>query len=177
MQSAVAVPTKRVVWDASAWIAMILDERIPLPSGGIQDRGQMCRTVIAQAERGKLEIWTPALAIVETAAKDGIRRLAEERVRAFFDHEYVFAVSVDTEVADVARGLIQTKLDKSLPWLRPADATYVATAVVGNIDEVHAFDGPLSKLSGQFKTLDGRLITIREPQLSAASAPLFKGNV
>lgn len=170
-----AAPTKRVVWDASAWIAMILDEKIALPGGGEQNRGQMCRTVIGQAERGKLEIWTPALAIVETVAKSEIRRLSEEKVRAFFEHEYVFVVSLDTEMADVARGLLQQKLDRSLPWLRPADATYVATAAIGNIDELHAFDGPLSKLTGQFKTHDGRLITIREPQLSAASAPLLEG--
>ena len=95
-------------------------------------------------------------------------------MRAYFEHEFVFIVTLDTEVADTARSFLSQKLPKSLPWLRPADAAYIATAAVANITEVHAFDGPLSKLTGRFKTANGSLIEIREPRLSAASAPLLQ---
>lgn len=165
---------KRVIWDASAWIALILDEQIALPGGGTKHRGQMCQTVLREARRGALEIWTPALALVETAAQLDVRKLQAEKVRAFFDHDYVFVVALDVEIADRARECILQKNNKSLPWLRPADATYVATAAVSNVDEIHAFDGPLSKLSGLYKTAAGGLITIKEPELGADSTPLLK---
>lgn len=170
-----AASTKRVVWDAAAWIALITDEKITDDSGSVtQDRGLLARTVLNVAERGLLEIVTPALALAEVSAKNGIREGGEDKVKAFFEHDYILVANVDTTIGNTARRLIMLPRPKSQPLLKPADAIYVSTAVENNIAEIHTFDGGLLNLSEVFKTRSGTPIVISVPKHDAGSAPLLK---
>lgn len=168
-------PTRQVVWDAAAWIALIIDEKIRDPSGKVtQDRGAMARGVQVAAERGSLEIVTPALALVETCGQHIVRTtISDGKVEAYFDHDYVQVAPLDVQISKAARTIVKAKLPSSLPYCRPCDAVYVATAADWNITELHTFDGGLIKLSGQFKTRDGRPIIISYPDVSTAGTPLF----
>lgn len=169
-----AVSTKKVVWDAASWIALIMDEKIRDADGVVtQDRGQLARTVHKAAERGHLELVTPALALAEVAAKDAIRTDAPDKIAAFFDHDYIFVVAVDTLMGRTARELIMRERPRDQPRLRPADSIYVATAVETNVAEIHTFDRKLIDLSGLFETRDGTPILIRPPTLEAERGSLL----
>lgn len=160
-----AASTKQVVWDAAAWIALILNESIVTDSGAT--RGQLAKTVHRAAERGNLELVTPALALAEVTTKEGVRNGDPDTVRAFFDHAYILVVPVDTIIGGEAREFIMQKRPKDQPLLRPADSIYLATAAELNISEIHTFDPKLEKLSGLFKTRAGSPIIIRNPSLEA----------
>lgn len=164
---------KRVVWDAAAWIALISDEKIYSDGALVEDRGEMARGVIRAAERGLLEIVTPALALVEVCGPPDTRTKASSaNIGAFFDHGYIQIASVDTTLSTLARSFVQTRL-VGLPYCRPYDAVYVATAADWDIDELHTFDRWLIRLSGQFQTNDGRPISICEPRLVSSEDDLF----
>lgn len=169
-----AASTKQVVWDAAAWIAMILDEKIRNESGAVTaDRGLLARTVHRAAERGHLELVTPALALAEVCCKAGIREDEPDRVAAFFDHDYILVVPVDTVIGTTARELAMRARPSDQPLLRPNDSIYVATAVELDIAEIHTFDPKLEKLSGLFDTRSGVPIIIRNPTLESGENNLL----
>lgn len=81
---------KRVCWDACTWIALIQDEKIRGSSGQVtEDRGAMCRAVIEQAKRGKIEIVTSALSLAEVCKNRDIKDTDASKIAAFFEHEFV----------------------------------------------------------------------------------------
>jgi hypothetical protein len=45
-----------LIGDACAWIAFIQKEKVELPSGQVEDRESMCRSVLIAAKAGKVEI-------------------------------------------------------------------------------------------------------------------------
>jgi predicted nucleic acid-binding protein len=163
------------VWDAAAWIALIIDEKIRDASGRvIEDRGAMARGIQAAARRGVIEIVTPALALIETCGSGMVRNgLSNDKVEAYFDHEYIQVAPVDTELAKRSRGIIQQRLHRSLPHCGPCDAVYVATAADWNIAELHTFDKGLLRLSEQFLTRDGQPILICKPDITIGGTGLF----
>jgi predicted nucleic acid-binding protein len=172
------VSARRVVWDAASWVALIIDEKIRDATGIVtEDRGALARGVQRAAERGQIEIVTPALALVETCGSKMIRggAVSADKVEAYFDHDYVYVAPLDTQLAKVAREVVAQRLARSLPYCRPCDATYLATAIDYNIPELHTFDGPLSKLDRQFSTRDGRPIVICRPDINLAGTALFGG--
>lgn len=170
-----AASTKRVVWDAAAWIALIIDEKVYHDDGTLKtDRGLLARTVLNVSQRGLLELVTPALAIAEVCRKNEIRGLDTDKVAEFFDHDYILVSSVDSAIASAARKLLMTPRPATQHILKPADSIYVATAVEHNIPEMHTFDEKLVNLSGVFKTRSGTPIVICFPQHSAGSAPLLQ---
>jgi len=79
-----AISPKRVAWDACSWIAHIQkNEKIRGPDGKavIEDRGAMCRSVLAAAERGALEIVTSSLCLVEVLCKNADAGIDDQKVR------------------------------------------------------------------------------------------------
>jgi predicted nucleic acid-binding protein len=166
---------RRVVWDAASWIALIIDEKVRNDEGQvIEDRGAMARGVQRAAERGLIEIVTPALALVETCGHPNTRTEdSAAKIGAYFDHDYIQVAPLDTELATQARALIQQRPAAGLPYCRPKDATYIATAADWNITELHTFDEGLLKLSRRFQTRDGQPIVICKPDVNFGGTGLF----
>ena len=163
---------KRVCWDACAWIALIQKEKIQLDGGAIEDREQMCRSVVELAKQGKLEIAVSTLCLVEVC-KDGSGGGNADKLADFFETDYVLMVSLDRFVAEQARKLMQAG-----HGLKPADASHVATALISSVDEMHTFDKKLLGLSGKIERPDGSKLRICKPApLGANTAPLFGGAI
>jgi predicted nucleic acid-binding protein len=129
---------KRVAWDACAWIALIQQERIRDQTTGqiIEDRYAMCRNVIKAAEADQIEIITSALCYAEVCKNKDLLDRDEDKVAAFFENDYVLPVSLDRAVGERARTLMMSGAAN----LKPADACHLATALIGNADELHTFD-------------------------------------
>jgi len=166
---------RRVVWDAASWIALIIDEKIRDENGQVtEDRGAMARGVHRAAEKGLIEIVTPALALVETCGHPKTRTEdSAAKIGAYFDHDYIQVAPLDTELATQARTIIQRRPAAGLPYCRPKDATYIATAADWNITELHTFDAGLLKLTQQFQTRDGQPIVICKPDVNFGGSGLF----
>jgi hypothetical protein len=97
-----ATSPSRVAWDSCTWIAHIQLERILGADGktAIEDRGAMCRPVLDAAERGVIEIVISAIALVEILARDRTSGIEDQRVREFFDNDYILLVNVDKQFGD-----------------------------------------------------------------------------
>lgn len=159
---------KRVAWDACAWIAHILKEKIQQPNGVVEDRGAMCRQVLAAAEKNILEVAVSAFSLAEVVAKGS--GVEESVIRAYFDNDYILMVAVDTVVGDKARSLMLA----DHPGLKPPDSIYLATACITNADELHTFDRRLLALDGKIDKQDGTRLIIRKPAVPAPPAPLLE---
>jgi predicted nucleic acid-binding protein len=165
-------PPIRLCWDACAWIALIIDEKVRDTTGTvIEDRGRMCRQVVAAAEKGVVEIATSALNLVEVCKS---REVASGRdnatLRDFFEHDFVLLVSLERVVGDEARRLMLA----GHAGLKPPDATHLATAIVARAAELHTFDTKLLKLDSRITGLDGTPLKICKPAVPAPPAPLLQ---
>ena len=166
-----AISPKRIAWNSCTWIAHIQRERLFAADGTtvIEDRGAMCRPVLAAAERGALEIVVSALALVEVLSRNRPAGIDDKTVRDYFDNDYILIVAVDKQVADHARNLMLA----NHAGLKPPDAVHLATACVANADEFHTFDAGLLALDNRLDKLDGTRLTIRKPAVPAPPAPLL----
>ncbi|MHC2247846.1 type II toxin-antitoxin system VapC family toxin [Bradyrhizobium elkanii] len=144
---------------------MIQKEKI-LVNGRIEDREQLCRSVLEAAKAGKLEIVVSTFCLVEVCKeKDGS---VADKIADFFENDYVLPVAVDWFVGVRARQLMQAG-----HGLKPADACHLATALVANnVNEMHTFDGKLLGLNGKLDKADGTKLKICKPG-PLTSAPLF----
>lgn len=162
-----ANPPRRALWDACSWIALIQKEKI-LGHGGrvLEDREQLCRSVLEAAKAGKLEIVVSTFCLVEVCKeKDGA---IADKIADFFENDYVLTVTVDWFVGVRARHLMQAGYN-----LKPADACHLATALVTNVSEMHTFDLKLLGLNGKLDKADGTKLKICKPG-PLTSAPLFE---
>ncbi len=127
--------------------------------GGNDAVAQACSNIIAQAERGELEIMVSALATVEVAYLKGLDDQASEAmITEFFGRDYMIPATVDVRVATEARGLIRKY--RNGPKIKPADATHLATAIQWNIPVIETTDPGLLR----FDQLEGNpRIAIRQP--------------
>ena len=166
-----ATSPSRVAWDSCTWIAHIQRERILGPDRKtvIEDRGAMCRPVLDAAERGVIEIIVSAIALVDVLARDRRSGTDDQRVRDFFDNDYILLVNVDKHLGDFARRLMLA----GHSGLKPPDAIHLATARVANVDEFHTFDDRLLTLDGVIDRLDGTRLAIKKPAVPAPPAPLL----
>jgi predicted nucleic acid-binding protein len=166
-----ATSPSRVAWDSCTWIAHIQRERILGPDGKtvIEDRGAMCRPVLDAAERGVVEIVVSAIALVEVLARNRTSGIDDQRVRDFFDNDYILLVNVDKHLGDFARRLMLA----GHPGLKPPDAIHLASACIANVDEFHTFDDRLLALDGVIDRLDGARLVIKKPAVPAPPAPLL----
>ena len=131
----------------------------------------MCRPVLQAAEKGTVEIVVSSIALVEVICKNKDASIDDQKVRDYFDNDYILLVSADKDVCDLARRLILA----GHAGLRPADAIHVATACISNADELHTFDGKLLDLNSRTDRKDGTHLRIRKPRLPAPPAPLLEG--
>jgi predicted nucleic acid-binding protein len=167
----VASSPKRIAWDSCAWIAHIQQEKIRDGSGKIvEDRGALCRPVLQAAETGALEIVVSAISLAEVICRNRAAGIDDQKVRDYFDNDYILLVAADKQVGDCARQLMLA----GHPRLKPADAIHLATAIVAGAEELHTFDDILLALSGKISRLDGVPLTIRKPTVPAPPAPLLE---
>jgi predicted nucleic acid-binding protein len=167
---------KRRYWDACAWIALIIDEKIHDPADDpngrvVEHRGQMCRQLIHAAQKGVVEVVTSSFSLVEVCKSSGVKDGSDDKIKRFFEHSFVLIVNVDAQVGELARKLMR----EEHPGLKPADATHLASAVIGRAEELHTFDRKLLNLSGKIIGLDGTPLRICKPAPPALPAPLLEG--
>lgn len=164
--------TKRVYWDACAWIALIQKERILESNGGgrvIEDRFSLCMSVIKEAEARKIEIATSAFTFAEVCKNAELKAQDEDLIAAYFENDYLLPVNVDRVVGESARGLMMS----GISGLKPPDAIHVASALISGADAMHTFDEKLLKLDGTIDTPDGTKLTICKPDIAKTPAPLL----
>jgi len=124
----------RVGCDSCTWIAYIQQETIRDQNrqAVVEDRGAMCRHVLEAAEQGVIEIVVSALCLIEVLARDRTSGIDDQKVREFFDNDYILLVNLDKQVGDLARGLMLARH----AGIKPSDAVHLATACVANVEEV-----------------------------------------
>jgi predicted nucleic acid-binding protein len=162
---------KRIYWDACAWIALIQKERIRDASGAVvEDREQMCRTVIEAAKKGSFEIATSALSYAEVCKDTNVRGKDEDQIASFFEHDFILPVALDRLIGEHSRALML----KGFSGLKPPDAIHVATAAFVSADEMHTFDSKLLSLSGLIDKRDSTKLKICKPDVGGAPGPLLQ---
>lgn len=167
-----AASPKRVYWDACAWIAVIQDEKVTLSNGLFENRAAMGRAVIAEAARGKIEIFTSAFCLIEVCKTREAKLQSDDgKIAAFFENDYIVVVNVDRHTGEIGRRLMLSGYSK----LKPADASHLAAAVVTNADEMHTFDERLLNLDGVLNKVDGTKLRICKPSMGGPSLPLWEG--
>jgi len=158
---------RRVCWDARVWIALIQDERI-IEDG--LERSTRCKTVLEEAKKGKIEVVISALCLAEVCKNKGVADTDPQKIAAFFEHEYILVVSLDTTIGNRARELMMS----GIPGLRPQDACHIATALIApDVTEFHTFDTDLLKLSGQLAKSDGSKLKVCYPDVGPPMGPLL----
>lgn len=135
-----------------------------------EDREKLCRTVIAQAELGKIEIVTSCLSYAEVCRDRNRSRSEKDKIAAYFEHDYILPMPVDRQVGEEARELMLS----DFPGLKPLDAIHIASAAVANVREMHTFDEKLLNLHEKVARKDGILLKIVKPNVPLPPAPLFE---
>jgi hypothetical protein len=137
-------------WDSCAFLALLKNE---------PEKIDECKSVIKAAKDGKVIIVTSALTFIEVIklekGKPKLSKDVEEKIRAFFQHEWIYIYNVDRKVGELARDLMW-----QYEGLKPKDSTHVATAVQAKVDVLETFDDGLIKLSGK---VGNPLLPIRRP--------------
>ena len=159
---------RRVYWDACTWIALIQREKIAV---GGSDRDTLCRTVIAEAKKDRIEILTSTLSLVEVCKDPALRTSKEDQIGAYFENDYILLMNLDRLVGEHARQLMTA----GHAGLKPPDAVHVASAVLGQASEMHTFDDKLLKLDGEIVRLDGGKLRICTPDVGGTPLPLLSG--
>ena len=162
---------RRVYWDACIWIALIQREKNAV---GGSDRDTLCRAVIAEAKKNKIEILTSTLSLVEVCKNPKIRTSDEDQIGAYFENDYILLMNVDRLVGEHARLLMMA----GHTGLKPPDAIHVASAILGNVSEFHTFDGSGKQkkflyLDQKIDRLDGGKLRICTPDVDGKPPPLL----
>lgn len=165
-----ATSLKRVYWDSCSWIALISNERIYKDDVLVENRGADCRAVLRSATRGEIEFFTSALGLVEVnKGSDVDGGVQQDRIKNFFENDYIIVVSLDRQVGEIGRDLMQRGYSK----LKPADASHIAAAAIAGVDEMHTYDEKLLDLSGRVAKPDGTMLRICKPSLTGPKLPLL----
>ena len=127
----------------------------------IEDRETMCKTVISAAKAAKCEIVTSALSFVEVCKSPEVRAEGEDKIAAFFEHEFIIVANLDRYVGERGRELMLM----GQAGLKPPDASHVATAAISNANEMHTFDKKLLDLDGLVTKADGTKLKICKPDV------------
>lgn len=134
--------------ETTVFIALIKGEIV----AGI-DRGQIAQNILDDAGRGRWPIFTSTLTIVEVFKKrkrPALTEIEEQKIDAFFKHDYIKLVTLDRYVAEHARKLARVYN------LRPIDAIHLASAIRAKADQFLTWDNdfPHAVIEG---------VQIREP--------------
>ena len=161
---------ERVYWDSCAWIALISNEKAMRSDGTFEDRGALCRGVVARAEKGDLEIFTSALTLVEVnKTTQGETNPEADTIRDFFENDYIAIVSLDRQAGEPGRELMRKGYSK----LKPLDASHLAAAAIASVTEMHTFDDKLLALDGKIDKADGTRLRICKPSMGGPRLPLI----
>ena len=165
-----AAPLRRYYWCSCSWLALIQDETV-LVGGKRENRGALCRAVVADAAKGGAEIYTSALTFVEVC-KPVVSGspIGEDVLRSFFENDYIVIVALDRQVGEVGRTLMRN----GLSGLKPPDAAHLAAAIVACVDEMHTFDAALLALNGKLDKADGTKLRICKPSMGGPQLPLLE---
>ena len=160
----------RIYWDACTWIAYINQEReVNGPGGTIENRFEMCRSILDRADKGDIEIATSAFTLAEVCKPPNIDTSPLDRLASFFEKSYILIVPVDTAV-----GLKSQQIQGSgLANIKPPDAVHLASSQIASVNEFHTFDEKILKLDGHLAGLDGKIIKICKPTEGIPIGPLF----
>ncbi len=141
-------------WDACVFLGWLKEE---------PDKIDECKAGIRHAEKGEILIVTSALTLAEVLrlkGKDPIPQADREKVRGFFQNDYIVVYDVDRTIAELAQDVV---------WdhgVKPKDAIHVATALSTSasveIEQFDTFDGHLIGLSGK---IGQPALTIGRPDL------------
>jgi len=135
----------RRYWDSSCFLAILNDE----------DNADDCEKILDEAKEGKTELIVSPLVQVEVIRPRGsphpIPKEDEEKVRAFFENDYLKWRNIDRVIADLAQDLC---------WeygLHPRDAIHLGVAIETECDLLETTDGRMLKADGQIKDVKLRI--------------------
>ncbi len=130
---------------------------------GEQDKVAECRAGIRAAERGDIKVITSSLTLAEVLhlkGKDPVPKEDREKVRSFFENDYIALYDVDRTIAERAQDVV---------WdhgIAPKDAIHVATALSLStriaLEQFDTFDEGLIEHSGK---IGQPALTIGRPNL------------
>ena len=138
-------------WDSVVFLGWLAGE---------EDKTDDIRSVIRQAEDGRLKLVTSALTLTEVIKLRSKTTLPPEKqpiIDAFFKNDYIVIRQLDRSTAELARRMI---------WehgFSPKDSVHVATAVRAKVRYLDTFDTELIKQSGK---VGDPPLTIARPHLS-----------
>ena len=135
-------PSCEVYWDACVFLSAV--DKVP-------DRMPVIESLMADAENGRLRIYTSTLSITEVAyaknekAKTALDPAIEEKIdQLWIPPSPVVLVELHQGIAMRAKALIREAM--TMGWsLKPADAIHLASAEAMNVSEFNSYDGPLAK--------------------------------
>lgn len=161
-----AKPT-RLYWDACAWLGLIKGEA---------GKSRELELVYDSAKKGKYELWTSTLSMVECRRIDGEINSGrpwsdenEQLIVAMFNQPFVKPVSMGVDIAEDARSLFRTTPNLG-KW---QDGIHLASARRWNIPTFHTYDhADLLHLSGKLQCYDGTPLIICYPD-ETTDGPLF----
>ena len=147
----------RRYWDSLCFIALLNDEE------GAED----CEKILDDAREEKTQIIVSPLVQVEVIRPRGsshpIPKADEEKVRAFFENDYIRWRIIDRKIADAARDLC---------WLysgvHPRDAIHLAVAIDTKCDFLETSDARLLGLHGKIQNSSLRIVKpkwVGQPEL------------
>lgn len=149
-----ADPTK-IYWDSCAWIGLV---------NGEPDKIQALQTVYGYAQRGQVEIWTSAMAVVEVNRLESEMQMPKPippesiaKIDALLFQPFVKLINLDQIVAKRARKILR----ETTGLKKKPDAVHLASAVIWNIPIFHTYDGSdLLHLDGLLTCMDGTSLEI-----------------
>ena len=118
--------------ESSVFIALIKGEVVREV-----DRGDIAQHILDDASTRRWPIFTSTFTLAEVIkdrSRPMLTPLEEQKIDDFFKHEYIKLVTLDREVAELARKLAR------IHNLRPADAVHLASAIKVQADELLTWD-------------------------------------
>jgi predicted nucleic acid-binding protein len=141
---------KKPYFDSSVFISWIKMEVV----GGVE-RGKIVAHILTLSEQGNFHVYTSTLTLAEVHKRRSHPSLSndqDERILAFFEHDYIKLVDVDRQIGEQANGFCRQYS------LYPNDAVHLACALRGGCDVLLAWDDRFVKV--QHPTL-----RIEEPRI------------
>jgi predicted nucleic acid-binding protein len=160
---------KRVYWDACCWIAYIKQEVVDV-NGKRENRYEMCRQTLLEADKGAVEIVTSAFTLAEVCKSSEVKDSPVDHLPSFFDKSYILLVPVDKNVGLRAQSLQLA----GLVGLKPPDTVHVASAIIAKCEELHTFDRRILNHNKRITGKDGEPMTICKPTQQVSAGPLLE---
>ena len=126
-----------VYWDSCVFISCIQHDAA---------RFGILGAIVEEAKSEKVILVASTMVIAETVKLSGDAQLWKQecdKIRAFFDNEFIEIVDVTKEIGESAANICREH------GLKPPDAIHVATALKYGCKCMHAYDGQLLALNGK----------------------------